>query len=130
MIHSCTVWKHQLCGYRQSDLLSQTAFSQPCKASTGPVGLLGGTNQSWLCARLLPIVVLIYPVVCVHSCRLLGTQQHCLRPKGRQGPPLACPPTPTTLPPSYHPLISNICDITVVAKKLSQIPAVNTAQQS
>ena len=69
---------------------------KPCWCIT--VGPLGSTNQSWLCARLLPVAVLIYPVVCVHSCRLL--RHHCLWPDGTEGPPRACPPTPTT----PHPL--------------------------
>ena len=54
-----------------------------CWRITGPVGSLESTNQNWLCARLLPMAVSIHPVVCVHSCRLLGTQHHCLRPSGR-----------------------------------------------
>ena len=88
-------------------MLSQTAFCWPCKAVwwiTGPVGPLGSTNQNCLCARLLPVAVSIYPVVCVHSCRLLRTQRHCLWPNGREDPPSACPPTPTTTccPPTPH----------------------------
>ena len=72
----------------------------------------GSTNQNWLGARLLPMAVLIYSVVCVHSCRLLGTQHHCLWPNGREGLPLACPPA--------HPLISETRDITVVVKTISK----------
>ena len=49
----------------------------------GPTGPLGSTNQNWLCAKLLPMAVSIYPVVCVHSCHLLGTQYYCLCSKGR-----------------------------------------------
>ena len=47
------------------------------------------------------MAVLIYPVVCVHPCHLLGTQHHCLWPNGRKGLPSACPPTLTT--PSHLP---------------------------
>ena len=58
-------------------------FADPVKPRwciTGPVGTLGSTNENWLCARLLSMAVLIYPVVCVHSCCLLRTQhqQHTL----------------------------------------------------
>ena len=72
---------------------------KPHSCITGPVGPLGSTNQNWLCARLLPMAVLIYPGVCLHSCHLKGSQHHCLWPNGRKGLPLAFPPTPTTLPP-------------------------------
>ena len=134
MIYSCTVQRYQLRGYRWPGLLSRTAFCGPCEiywCITGPVGLLGSTNENWLCARLLSMAVSVYPVVCVHSSRLLETQHYCLWPNGRKGPPSACPPTTTTphpLPPT-HPLISAIRDITLAVKKLSQKPAVNTAQQ-
>ena len=99
---------------------------------TGPAGPLGSTNQNWLCAKLLPMAVLIYPVVCVHSCRLLGTQHYCLCSNDSDCSPLAChlppPPHPT---PSHPPTpISAIRDITGPVKKLSQKPAVNTARQS
>ena len=86
---------------------------------SGPtVGPLGSTNQNWLCAKLLPMVVSIYSVVCVHSCHLLGTQNYCLWSNGKEGLPLACPPTPTTPTPFplTHSLISVICDITGVVK--------------
>ena len=89
---------------------------------TGPTGPLGSTNQNWLYAKLLPMVVSIYPVVCVHPCRLPGTQHYCLCSNGRDSLPPAChPPTRTTpshpLPP-VHPLISAICDITGPVKNL------------
>ena len=79
---------------------------------TGPVGPLGSTNQNWLGTKLLPMAILIYPVVCVHSCRLLGTQHYCLWSNGKEGQPSVCPPT--------QPLITAIRDITGVVKKLSQ----------
>ena len=107
---------------------------KPCWCITGPVGPLGSTNQNWLHVRLLPMAVSIYPVICVHSCCLLGKQHHCLWPNGREGPTSACPPTPTPTTPAplspTHPLISNTHDSTVVAKKLSQKPALNTTWQS
>ena len=49
-------------------------FANPVKPSwciTGPVGPLGSTNQNWLGAKLLPMAISIYPVVCVLPCRLL-----------------------------------------------------------
>ena len=75
----------------------------PCWYITGPVGPLGSTNQNWLCARLLPMAVLIYPVVCVHSCRLLGTQHYCLCSNGSFCPPGACHPPPPPHPTPSHP---------------------------
>ena len=75
---------------------------RPYWCITSPVGPLGSTNQNWLCFRLLPMAVLIYPVVCVHSYHLLGTQHYYLWPNNREGLPLACPPTPTTPVPSSH----------------------------
>ena len=73
--------------------------------TTEPTGPLGSTNQNWLCAKLLPIVISIYPVVCVHSYGLLGTQHYCLCSNGSVCPPSAChsppPPHPTSLPPAY-----------------------------
>ena len=92
-----------------------------------------------MCAKLLPMAVSIYPVVCVHSCRLLGTQHYCLCSNGSVCPPGAChPPTPTTHPtplpphppPTRPPPINAIRDITGPVKKLSQKPALNTARQS
>ena len=77
-------------------------FADPVKPSwciAGPVSLLGSTNQNWLGAKLLPMAVVIYPVVCVHPSRLLRAQYHSLWPNGKEGPPSACPPTPTTLHP-------------------------------
>ena len=91
-------------------------FANPVKLQwciTGPIGPLRSTNQNWLCARLLPMAVLIYPVVCVHSCQLLWTQYHYLWPNGRTSP--HCPPTSTN-PPLTHLLISNTCNIIVVVK--------------
>ena len=121
MIHSCTVQRHQLRGYRWPGLLSWTTFCQPCEAvlvHTGPVGPLRSTNQNWLCARLMLIAVLVYFVVCVHSSHLLRTQLYFLWPNGGEGPPSACPPTPTIphLPSTRPPLISNTRDITVAVK--------------
>ena len=79
-------------------------FANPvklCWCITGPVGPLGSTNQDWLCARLLSMAVLIYPVVCVHSWYLLGTQHHCLWPNNGEGPPSVCSPITTTPTPSH-----------------------------
>ena len=82
-------------------------FANPvglCWCITGPVGPLGSINQNWLCARLLSMTILIYPVVCVHSCHLPGTQHHCLWPN-RRGPAFIlsiCPLLPTH--PPTHPL--------------------------
>ena len=125
-----TAWLYvdgQVCFHRR-------LFANPVKPSwciTGPVGPLWSTNQDWLGAKLLPMAILIYPVVCVHPCRLLRAQHHCLWPDGREGPPSGCPLTPTTpCPPPTHPLISAIRDITGVVKKLSQKQAVNAARQS
>ena len=116
-------------------LLSHTAFCQPCETELVHYKACrptGSTNQNWLVTKLLPMAVSIYAVVCVHSCRLLRAQYHCLWPNGREGPPLACAPTPITRPPppTHLPLINVIRDITGVVKKLSQKPAVNNAQQS
>ena len=131
MILSCTVWKHQLsrsinyvsidgrvCFHRQ--LFAN--FVKPHWYITGPWGPLVSTNWNWLCVRLLPMAVLIYLVVCVHYCRLLGTQHQSLWPDGREGPPSACPPIPHP-----HLLINNAHAIAVVVKNY---PAVNTAWQS
>ena len=112
---NCLALDSQVCFHRW-------LFADPVKPSwciTGPVGPLGSTNQNWLGAKLLPMAVSIHPVVCVHPCRLLRAQYHCLWPNGREGLPSACPPT--------HPLISVIHDITAL-KKLSQKLAVNTAR--
>ena len=64
------------------------------------------------------MAVSVYPVVCVHSCRLLGIQHYCLWPNGKEDPPLACPPTPTTPAPLLPAqlLISDTRDITVAVK--------------
>ena len=109
-------------------------FANPVKLSwciTGPVGPLGSTNQNWLCAKLLPMAVSIYSVVCVHSCCLLGTQHCCLWSNGRGahfwlarpglmagGPTFGLPARshrPHPLSPA-HPLIRVIRDITGVVK--------------
>ena len=126
MIHSCTVLylgiDSQVCFHRQ--LFANPVW--PCWCITGPVGPLGSTNQNWLGAKLLPMAILIYPVVCVHLCCLLRTQHHCLWPNGREGLPSAFPPAPTTLhpfsthPPPYKQRYRG-------CKKLSQKPAVHTA---
>ena len=114
----------ELHGCRWPGLLSQMAFANPvrlCWCITSPAWPLESTNQNWLCARLLPIAISIYLVVCVYSCRLLGSQQHCLCPNGREGSPSPCPPTPTTTHPSHPPLlISDNCDIKVVKKTISK----------
>ena len=103
-LNTCIVWKHhQICFHRQ--LFADTA--KPCWCITRPVAPLGSTNQNGLGARLLLISVLIYPVVCVHSWCLLGTQHHCLWPNGREDLPSACPPTPTAS--SHHPLPYKQC---------------------
>ena len=65
---------------------------------------LGNSNQNWCGVKLLPMSISTYPVDCVHLRHLLRAQYHCLCPNGREGPPLACPPTPTTPPPPTHPL--------------------------
>ena len=107
IIHSCTVRpEYQLCGYRWPGLLSQMVFSNPVKSHwciTGPVGPLGSTYQNCLGARLLPMAISIYPVLCIHLCCPLRTQQHYLRPNGREGPTSACPPTSTISPPCLPP---------------------------
>ena len=133
MIHSCTVLKHQLPG---QVCFHRRLFSNPVKQHwciKEPVGSLGSTKQNWLGAKLLPMAISIYPVVYVHPYCLLGAQHHCLWQNGRENPPSACPPTPTTptsLPP-IHPLISDTHDITGVVKiYLKNYVVVNTAQQS
>ena len=108
----------QVCFYRQ-------LFADPVKPSwciTGPVGPLGSTNQNWLGAKLLPMAILIYHVVCVHRCCLFRAQHHCLWPNSREDLSSTCPPTPTTPAPlpTTHPLISTICDITGVVKTNSK----------
>ena len=96
-------------------------FADPVKLGwciTWPVGPLGSTNQNWLCTKLLPMAVSIYPVACVHSCRLLGTHHYCLCSDGSEGPPslLAHPPPPPPAPFHLHPFISAIRDITGIVK--------------
>ena len=95
MIHSCTVWKHQLLGYTQPGLLSQIAFCQPCKAALvhyRACGPLGSNNQSWCGVKLLTMSISTHPVGHAHICHLLRAQHHCRWPNGREGPPSACPP--------------------------------------
>ena len=77
---------------------------------------LGSTDQNCLRARLLPMAISIYPVVCVHSCRLLRAQYHCLWPimAGRALLRLArtyLHHPPLIHPPSYqrHPLYYRGC---------------------
>ena len=122
---NCLAIDSQVCFHRR-------LFADPVKPSwciTGPTGPLGSTNQNWLCAKLLPMAISIHPVVCVHSCRLLGTQHYCLYSNGSVCPPGACHPPPSPHP-TRPPPISAIRDITGPVKKLSQKPAVNTARQS
>ena len=83
---------------------------------TGPVELLGHTNQYGCGVKLLPMSVLTNPVDCVHLCHLLRAQHHCLCSNGREGPLSACPPTPTTPLPPTHPLILDTYDITGVVQ--------------
>ena len=78
----------QFCFHGQ--LLADTV--KPSWCITGPIWSLDSTK---LCARLLPMAVSVYPVVCVRSCHPLGTQHFCLWPNCREGPASACPlPTP------------------------------------
>ena len=115
MIHSCTVHGHQLLGQVCFHGRLFADCVKPSWCITGPTGPLGSTNQNWLCAKLLPIAVSIYPVVCVHSCCLLGAQHYCLCSNGSVCLPGAChPPTRTAPPhpPPTHPPISTICEIT------------------
>ena len=107
----CMAIGSQVCFHRQH-------FADPVKPSwciTGPIGPLGRINQNWLGAKLLPMAISIYPVVCVHPCCLLRAQHHRLWPNNEEGPPSACPPAPTP-DTSHPPLISAICDITGVVK--------------
>ena len=108
----------QVCFHRQL-FVNQVKLSV---CITGPVGQLGSTNQNWLYAKLLPMAISTYSVVCVHPCHLLRAQHHCVWPSGREGLPLACPPTPSPSCPSPTPktLISAICDITGIVKELSK----------
>ena len=89
---NCVAIDIQVCFHRQffANLV------KPSWCITGPVGPLGSTNQNWLGAKLLPMPVSIYPVVCVHPCCLLRAQHHCLWPDSRESLPSACTPTPTT----------------------------------
>ena len=107
MIRSCTVQKHHYMAMDSQVCLHRWLFVDPVKprwSITGPVGSLGSTNQNWLGFKLLPMAVLIYPVICVHSCHLLRTQHHCLCSNGREREnlSLACPPTPTMLSYPFH----------------------------
>ena len=81
MIHSCTIHGHQCLAIDSQVCFHGRLFADRVKLSwciTGPTGPLGSTNQNLLHAKLLPMAVLIYPVVCVHSCCQLGTQHYCL----------------------------------------------------
>ena len=126
MIHSCTIQKHQVQGYIDSQIcFHRRLFADLVKSSwyiTGPVGSLGSTNQNWLDAKLLAMAALIYPVVCIHPCCLLRTQQHCLWPNGRKSLPSACPRIPTSPAPFclLTPFISATRDITGVVKTISK----------
>ena len=106
-------------------IISQVCFHRwlfcwPCKTelvhyrACWPTGCI---NQNWLGTKLLPMAVSIYLVVCVHPCRLLRAQRHCLWPNGREGPPSVChlPPPPPHSPPT-HLFIRAIRDITRVVK--------------
>ena len=92
---------------------------KPSWCITGSTGPLGSTNQNLLCAKLLPMAVLIYPVVCVHSCCLLGTQHYCLCSNSSVCLPSACYPPPPSHP-THPPPISTICDITGPVKTISK----------
>ena len=118
----CVAIDSQVCFHGQ-------LFADPVKPSwciTGPLDPLERTNQNWLGAKLLPMAILIYSVVCVYPCHLLRAQHHCFWSNDKESPPSACPPTPTFTTPSplYHPWYYRSC------KKLSQKPAVNTTRQS
>ena len=104
------------------------AFCQPCKTTLSQ-GLwdhwpLRSTNQNQWGIRLLLMAISIYPVDSVHLYHLLRAQHHCLCPNGRENPPLACPPTPTTpLTSPTHPptplyMISMILQLGVVKNYL------------
>ena len=103
-MHSCTVQNSTLYVAIDSQVcFHRRLFANPMKLHwciTGPVKSLESINQNWWGTKLLPISVLIYPVDCVHLCHLLRIQYHCLSPDGRENPPSACPPTPTT---PFHP---------------------------
>ena len=136
MMHACTVKRHHLYGYIDSQVcFHRWLFAdlvKLCWCITGPVGSLGSTNQNQHGSRLIPMAVIIYSVDCVHLCYLLGAQHHCLCPNCRKNPLLACSLNPTishSLSPSY-PLIHNTHDIYSGCKKLSQKPEVNNAWQS
>ena len=122
---NCLAIDGKICFHRQLF----TNHVKPSWCITGPTGPLGSTNQNWLSAKLLPMAVSIYPVVCEHSCRLLGTQHYCLCSNGTDSLPPACHPpspphphhsTPTTPPQPSHPLISAIRDITGPVKTISK----------
>ena len=129
MIHSCTVQPHQLCGYRWPGLLSRMAFCQPCKLQVllghwGALTRIGCVSDccQWPTWSILWFVYI--PIICWKCSTTV-----CSPMAGRAGLGLAHPPPPlpTPLPPT-HSLISTICDIARVVKKLSQKPAVNNAQ--
>ena len=93
-LETSTVWLYiaKVCFHRW--LFANTV--KPHLYITGLVGPLGSTNQSWCGVKLLTMSVLTHPVVCVHVCHLLRGQHHCWCPNGKENPPPACPPTPTT----------------------------------
>ena len=103
MIYSWTVQKHQVCGYRYSQVcFHRRLFTNPVKLRlciTGSVGPLGSTNQNWWGAKLLPMAVLIYPVDCVYLWHLLRAQHHYLCPTGKENLPSALPTHPRYITP-------------------------------
>ena len=97
---NCVAIHSQICFHRRP-------FANHVKSHwciTGPVGLLGHTNQSWCGVKLLTMSVSTHPVSCVHICYLLGGQHHSMHPNGSFCPPSAChPPHHPTPPPSLPP---------------------------
>ena len=103
---------------------------------TGLVEPLRSFNKGACGTKLLPMIVLAYPVDCVCFCHLLNTQHCCLCPNGRYNPPPSSHPLhpPLAHPSPYtrhplihatpytcHPLIHATRDITAVVKKLLKI---------
>ena len=128
MIHSCLSRNIKYVAIDSHVCFHKWLFVNPVKLNwciTGPVEPLECTNQNRSGVKLLPMAVSTYPVDCVRLCQLLRAQHHCLCSNGREGPSLACPPTPTTHshPPTPY---TNTHDITGVVNKLCQKPTVNT----
>ena len=90
---------------------------KPQRCTTEPVRPLDGINKDVGGAKLLLTTTSVYPVDCTCICPLLKTQHHCLCPNGRCNPPSASHPPP----PTPHPIIHAIPDITVTVKKLLKI---------